>query len=42
MTKKKVRQREPAKPPAKIEYEDTKRFKAIERMMKQKYGVRLD
>lgn len=32
-------EKEPAKPPPKIAYEDTKKFKAIDRLMRENRGV---
>lgn len=34
-----VLKKEPAKPPPKTEYEDTKEFKAIDRLMRENRGV---
>lgn len=36
---KKVKQKEPAKPPPKTKYEDTKEFKTIDRLMRGNRGV---
>ena len=42
MDKKNPKKKEPAKPPPKIEYEDTEKFNSFDRMMRGNHGVRLD
>ncbi|WP_274594890.1 hypothetical protein [Desulfosporosinus fructosivorans] len=39
MAKKNSKQKEPAKPPPKIKYEYTTKFKAIDKMMKSNRGI---
>ena len=41
MAKKNKKQKESAKSPPKIKYEDTEKFKAFDRMMRSNRGVRI-
>ncbi|MHB1651655.1 MAG: hypothetical protein ACYCVD_04150 [Desulfitobacteriaceae bacterium] len=40
--KKNPKQKEPTKPPPKIKYEDTEKFKALDRMMRDAKDIRVD
>ena len=39
MVKKNPKQKEPTKPPPKIKYEDTEKYKAIDHMMRKNKGI---
>ena len=42
MAKKNPKQKEPAKPPPKIKYEDEAKFEVMDRMMRSNRGVRVE